>query len=75
MIYVIKKDKTLQNFDISKVVNAVQKSAYRAIHRFSEEEMQTITDYVTAMSNDEKNWERVENDDVYITVPMMHWSQ
>lgn len=37
MIKVIKKDNTKENFNVQKVVVAVNKSAYRALVKFTEE--------------------------------------
>ncbi|MCR5487071.1 MAG: anaerobic ribonucleoside-triphosphate reductase [Lachnospiraceae bacterium] len=41
-VRVIKKDGTLEDFNVQKVLNAVGKSAYRALTRFSEEEKEYI---------------------------------
>jgi len=72
MIQIIKKDNTIQPFDISKVISAVNKSAYRAIYRFSDNEVSLIENFVTSAVNDPNNWEKEENGDGYLTVPMMH---
>ena len=37
-MYVIKKDGTREQFDVQKIVRAVNKSAARAMYTFSEEE-------------------------------------
>lgn len=60
---VIKKDGTLQNFDEQKIINAVNKSAQRALYNF------TTDDYVkicTAVS-DELIQEDFENDEVPVS--------
>ena len=38
MLYVIKKDGTRENFNVEKIVNAVNKSAARILYKFSDEE-------------------------------------
>jgi anaerobic ribonucleoside-triphosphate reductase len=45
-IRVIKKDGTKEKFDIQKVINAVNKSAYRALAPFTEEEITAICNFV-----------------------------
>ena len=40
MIRVIKKDGTKEEFNVQKVVVAVNKSAYRALIKFTDEELQ-----------------------------------
>ena len=47
-MYVIKKDGTRENFDVQKIVRAVNKSAARAMYTFSEEETQELCRYATA---------------------------
>lgn len=47
MIKVIKKDNTKENFNVQKVVVAVNKSAYRALVKFTEEDLQFICEFVT----------------------------
>ena len=37
-VYVIKKDGSKEIFNVQKVINAVGKSAYRALTKFTEEE-------------------------------------
>ena len=53
MIKVIKKDGTKEEFNVQKVVVAVNKSAYRALVTFTEEELDFICNFVT-----EKKWSR-----------------
>ncbi|MBE5746224.1 MAG: anaerobic ribonucleoside-triphosphate reductase [Clostridiales bacterium] len=64
MIKVIKKDGTLEDFDIKKVVSAINKSAYRALVEFSEDEINSICAYVNKRVSD-LNIDRV-------SVPFMH---
>lgn len=73
MIYIIKKDNTLQDFDLDKVKSAVGKSAYRSLHVFKDEELQNLLEYVTNMVDDKNNWEKTDDDgNGYLTVPVMH---
>ncbi|ROR22099.1 ribonucleoside-triphosphate reductase class III catalytic subunit [Mobilisporobacter senegalensis] len=51
MIKVIKKDNTLEEFNVQKVVNAVNKSAHRALITFTEEELNFICNYVEEKVN------------------------
>lgn len=46
MIHVIKKDNTREEFNVQKVIAAVNKSANRVLYTFSEEETQAICTYV-----------------------------
>ncbi len=46
MIYVIKKDGTKEEFNVKKVVVAVNKSAYRALVKFTEDELDFICQFV-----------------------------
>lgn len=46
MIYIIKKDNTREEFNVQKVVAAVNKSAYRALVEFTAEEIDFICRYV-----------------------------
>ena len=63
-VKVIKKDGSLEAFNVQKVVDAVGKSAYRAITKFSEEEKRHICAYVV---------EKVDSlDDENIPIPIMH---
>jgi len=45
-VKVVKKDGTKEDFNVQKVVVAVNKSAYRAIIKFTEKELQFICDFV-----------------------------
>lgn len=47
MISVVKKDNTKEEFNVRKVVNAVNKSATRAMYEFTSEELNFICKYVT----------------------------
>ncbi len=64
MIRVVKKDNTLENFDVQKVVNAVNKSAARVMYNFKPEELNFICKFVTdkAMSTEKDK----------ITIAQMH---
>ena len=63
-VYMIKKDGFKEEFNIQKVVNAVGKSAYRALTKFNEEENKKICEYVIRKV-DEMNQEE-------IPIPVMH---
>ena len=52
MIKVIKKDGTKEDFNVQKVVVAVNKSAYRALTKFTDEDIQFICDFVTQQAQD-----------------------
>lgn len=45
-VKVVKKDGSLENFNVQKVIDAVGKSAYRALTKFTEEEKRHICEYV-----------------------------
>ena len=45
-IHVIKKDGTKENFDTTKIVNAISKSATRVLVKLSDEEVKNICDFV-----------------------------
>ena len=47
MIRVVKKDNTKEEFNVQKVINAVNKSATRVMYKFSPEEIDFICDFVT----------------------------
>ena len=47
MIKVIKKDNTKEDFNVQKVVNAVNKSATRVMYTFTPEEIDFICKFVT----------------------------
>ena len=57
MIRVIKKDGTKEEFNVQKVVVAVNKSAYRALIKFTDEELQFICQFVERKSRKEKERE------------------
>jgi ribonucleoside-triphosphate reductase len=63
-VYVIKKDGSKEAFHIHKVVNAVGKSAYRALTKFTEDEKKQICAYVVAKVD--------EMDQDQIPIPIMH---
>lgn len=52
MIFVVKKDGSKEEFNVSKVINAVGKSAYRALTKFTEEEKKDICSYVIEKVNE-----------------------
>ena len=45
-VWVVKKDGTKEDFNVQKVVTAVNKSAYRALVTFTEEEISFICRFV-----------------------------
>ena len=63
-VYVIKKDGSREAFNVQKVINAVGKSAYRALTKFTEEEEKHICQYVVDKV-DELGQEE-------IPIPIMH---
>ena len=64
VIKVIKKDGSMEEFNVQKVIDAVGKSAYRALTKFTEEEKRKICLYVV---------EKVNNlDSDEIPIPIMH---
>ena len=63
-VYVIKKDGSKEAFNVQKVINAVGKSAYRALTKFTEEEERHICQYVIDKVN--------ELDTAEIPIPIMH---
>ncbi len=63
-VYVIKKDGSKEAFNVQKVINAVGKSAYRALTKFTEEEQRHICQYVVEKVNE------LESDEV--PIPIMH---
>ncbi len=65
MIQVVKKDGTIEDFNINKVVSAISKSAYRALVKFTDEEINNICNYVEKRVKEEMVDDKV-------TVPMMH---
>ncbi len=52
MISIIKKDNTKEDFNVQKVVNAVNKSATRVMYKFTPEELNFICKYVTDKAQD-----------------------
>ena len=63
-VKVIKKDGSLEAFNVQKVIDAVGKSAYRALTKFTEEEKQHICQYVV-----DKVTELEQSE---IPIPIMH---
>ncbi len=63
-VYVIKKDGSKEAFNVQKVINAVGKSAYRALTKFTKEEEEHICQYVIDKVNE------LESDE--IPIPIMH---
>ena len=63
-VWMIKKDGTREAFNIQKVINAVGKSAYRALTKFTEKEKEYICQNVINRIND------LEVDE--IPIPVMH---
>ena len=63
-IFVIKKDGTKEEFNVQKVIDAVGKSAYRALTKFTDEENRQICEYVMKKV--------YEQPDLYIPIPVMH---
>jgi len=63
-VKVVKKDNCLEEFNVQKVINAVGKSAYRALTEFTDEEKHKICQYVVEKV-DEMGVDR-------IPIPIMH---
>ncbi len=63
-VFVVKKDGSREVFNVQKVINAVGKSAYRALTKFTREEEETICRYVVAKVN--------ELGQSQIPIPIMH---
>lgn len=63
-VYVVKKDGSKEAFNVQKVINAVGKSAYRALTEFTDEEKQLICQYVVDKVN--------ELNKQQIPIPIMH---
>ncbi len=63
-VYVVKKDGSREAFNVQKVINAVGKSAYRALTRFTEEEERRICQFVVDKVNE------LEVDE--LPIPIMH---
>lgn len=68
MIRVVKKDNTLEDFDVQKVVNAVNKSAARVMYNFSSEELGFICKFVT----DKAQTVSEQNNKEEISIAQMH---
>ena len=64
IVYVVKKDGSREAFNVQKVINAVGKSAYRALTRFTEEEERKICQFVVDKVNE------LEADE--LPIPIMH---
>ncbi|MBR5248573.1 MAG: anaerobic ribonucleoside-triphosphate reductase, partial [Lachnospiraceae bacterium] len=63
-VYVIKKDGSKEAFNVQKVINAVGKSAYRALTKFTEDEERNICQYVVDKVD--------ELEQAEIPIPIMH---
>ncbi len=63
-VYVIKKDGSKEAFHVQKVINAVGKSAYRALTQFTDEEKRHICQYVVDKVDELEQQE--------IPIPIMH---
>ena len=63
-VYMIKKDGSKEAFNVQKVIDAVGKSAYRALTKFSDAEKKQICSYVVEKVNE------LETDEV--PIPIMH---
>lgn len=63
-VMVIKKDGSREEFNVQKVIDAVGKSAYRALTKFTGEEKQNICQYVVDKVNELEQEE--------IPIPIMH---
>ena len=62
MLRIVKKDNTLEDFDVQKVVNAVNKSAARVMYNFTSEELAFICKFVTdkaQMISEKENKEEI----------------
>lgn len=64
VIYVVKKDGSKEQFNVQKVIDAVGKSAYRALTQFTDEEKRHICQYVVDKVNG--------LDTEAIPIPIMH---
>ncbi|MCR4679668.1 MAG: anaerobic ribonucleoside-triphosphate reductase [Lachnospiraceae bacterium] len=63
-IFVVKKDGSKEAFNVQKVINAVAKSAYRALTKFTPEENEKICRYVISRVDEMNTTE--------IPIPVMH---
>jgi len=68
-VFVVKKDGTLQPYCTEKIVNAVTKSASRAMVTFSDEEMKAITDSVMGYVNEHYG---NAQDTIHVPIAFMH---
>lgn len=59
-MYVVKKDNTKEEFNVKKVITAVNKSAYRALVKFTDSEINFICDFV------EKKAKSLEKEEINI---------
>ena len=64
-VKVIKKDGSLESFNVQKVIDAVGKSAYRALTKFTEDEKKHICQYVIDKVNE------LEQDQIRIPLERM----
>ena len=58
MIKVIKKDGTKEEFNVQKVIVAVNKSAYRALVKFTDEEIDFICKFLICIMWSKVHWNR-----------------
>ena len=63
-VYVVKKDGSKEAFNVQKVIDAVGKSAYRALTKFTDEEKRHICRFVV------EKVDELEQDE--IPIPIMH---
>ena len=61
--YVIKKDGTLEKFNIEKIVNAVSKSSWRLLHKMSDEEIEKLKLCVIDLINEYEKKELKDGED------------
>ena len=64
MLKIQKKDGTLENYNVQKVVTAIKKSAYRALVEFTQQELDKICNIVDTMAKSQPT-------DI-IAIPVMH---
>ena len=71
-IKVIKKDGTVENFDIEKIHNAINKSAYRALTEFTHDEIETIYSYVFHNIEEDRDNHglKIEKDGCKLQIPV-----
>ena len=71
--YVIKKDGTLEKFNIEKIVNAVSKSSWRLLHKMSDEEIEKLKLCVIDLINEYEKKELKDGEDsLHISISTMH---